>query len=299
MNADKFLEDLSGRHAKFYFAAIHDLYVALVRGNKPAARDARVELARVMVQTMGAAEVLGASMTIAAATTGAKFAAEQTVLPRVTLTEALEDFVERTPVTIRNAAARTAQAIAKLYTEDRVAAFVRSAESSVTREAQSFIARGLREGFDEGEAGRRLSMSVEQIREKSGPWSEGYARMVFRTNVNTAVTAGRFRQAQDPDIKAVVPAFVFDAVGDADTRHNHDAADGLILSVDDTRWNRIAPPLGYNCRCQVRHVNVVELEAMGMLAPDGSLKRVTVPSTIFPDPGFRHGGRPDLFVNGQ
>jgi SPP1 gp7 family putative phage head morphogenesis protein len=299
MDASKFLEDLSGRHARFYFAAIHDLYVALVRGNKPAARDARVELARVMVETMGAAEILGASMTLESVTKSANFAAEQPILPRVTLTEALEDFVQRAPVTIRNAAERTAQSIAKLYTEDRVVAFVRAAESSVTAEAQNFIARTLRTGIGEGEAGKRLAMSVEAVRNKSAAWSEGYARMVFRTNVNTAVTAGRFRQSQDPDIKAVVPAFRFDAVGDADTRHNHNAADGLVLSVDDTRWNRIAPPLGYNCRCQVSHVDADELRELGLINADGTFKRVNVPNTIYPDPGFRHGGRPDLFVGAQ
>lgn len=299
MNADRFLEDLSGRHARLYFAAIHDLYVALVRGNKPAARDARLALASTMAATMGAAEVLGAMLTLAAASRGAKFAAEQTILPRVSLTEALEDLVTRAPVTLKNAAERTAQRIAELYTEDRVIAFVRAAEETVTSEAQNFIARALREGVGEGEAGKRLAMSVERVRIESEPWSDGYARMVFRTNVNTAVTAGRFRQAQDPDIKAVVPAFRFDSVGDADTRDNHDAADGLILAVDDVRWNRIAPPLGYNCRCQVSLVNVVELEAMGRLNDDGTVIPGRVPSDVFPDPGFRHGGRPDLFVNAQ
>jgi len=295
--ADKIIESRGARYARVYFGAIHDLYVATVRGNAPAARSARERLGKAIAETMGAAEIVGAKLALAAAVRGSNFAAEQTVIPNVSLAEALDDFVSRTPKVVRSAAERTAQRIAELYTEDRVVAFVRAAEESVTREAQSFIARALREGIGEGEAGQRLAMSVNQIREGTEAWSEGYARMAFRTNVNTAVTAGRFRASQDPDVKLVVPAFRFDAVGDSDTRHNHDAADGIILTVDNPAWNRIAPPLGYNCRCQVSHVSVMELDAMNRLRADGSVIEDRIPSDAFPDDGFRHGGRPDLFVS--
>ena len=117
--------------------------------------------------------------------------------------------------------------------------------------------------------------------------------MVFRTNVNSSITAGRFRQTQDPDIKAAVPAFRFDSVGDGDTRHNHNAADGIIMAVDDTRWSKIAPPLGYNCRCQISHVSIDELEAMGRIK-DGKVVASHIPGNAGPDDGFVHGGRPDL-----
>ena len=328
--ADRILESTGAQYARLYTAAIHDLYVATVRGNRPAAFDARQQLAKVIAATMGAAELIGARMTIAAAfrvkqqhfnargdrvcpacgylsraafdrctrwRCGAPmtFADEQTIIPKVTLQEALDDFVTRAPVTLKNAAERTAQRIAALYTEDRVVAFVRSAEEAVTREAQSFIARALREGIGEGDAGQRLSMAVGDVRARTEPWSEGYSRMVFRTNVNTAITAGRFRAAQDPDIKAAVPAFRFDSVGDVDTRHNHNAADGVILSVDSLEWRRIAPPLGYNCRCRVVHVSSIELDAMGKLRDDGSVIDDRVPADAGPDEGFRPGGRPDLF----
>lgn len=313
---DKFLDDLTGRYAKHYFAAIHALYVAIVDRNAPAARDAREQLAECMAATMGAAEVLGAMVTLRAAAGPMarresmaaasrhrllRFRDEpaQTILPRVTLSEALDDMVTRTPVTIRDAAVRTAQRIAELYSSDRVMAFVRAAEEAVTAEAHRFIARAFREGVDEGEAGRRLAMSVREIAQRTAPWSESYARMVFRTNVNTAVTAGRFRQARDPDIRAVVPAFRFTAVGDADTRPNHRAADGVVMSVQNPSWSRIAPPLGYNCRCRVETVTVFDLEANGRMHPDGTMREDRVPVTAGPDPGFRHAGRPDLMLVGS
>jgi SPP1 gp7 family putative phage head morphogenesis protein len=302
MNTDKLLEDVSGRYARLYFAAIHELYVAKVSGDKPSAAAARRQLAQVMQQTMGVGEVLGASLLLQNLKRTAQFAAEeptQTLLPRVTFEEALDDMVERAPVTLVDAAERTAQRIAQLYSEDAVMAFVRSAEETVTREASEFIQRALRSGVAEGEAGRKLAMKVDDIRKASQAWSEGYARMVFRTNINTAISAGRFRQAQDPDIQEVAPAFRFDAVGDGDTRNNHDAADGLIMSVNNPEWRKIAPPLGYNCRCQVVHVTRYELERMGRIRKDGSLIEDKVPAGAFSDPGFRHGGRPDLAQSGR
>tara|TARA_R110002020_G_scaffold119609_2_gene272867 strand:- start:1739 stop:2179 length:441 start_codon:yes stop_codon:yes gene_type:complete len=143
-----------------------------------------------------------------------------------------------------------------------------------------------------------MAEAVEQVRIKTAAWSEGYARMAFRTNVNTAVTAGRFRQSQDPDIKKVIPCFRFDAVGDDDTRDNHLEADGLIFRVDNTVWNKIAPPLGYNCRCTVSNVSIASLRRMGRVNSNGDILEDRLPSVAKPDDGFRHGGRPDLFMVG-
>lgn len=311
---EKFLEDLSGRYARPYFRSIHDLFAAVVRNNREAAADARATLETVVVETTGVGQVLGARLLLAKA---ARLIADdrerlrqdrhgliafadkvaQTLLPSVTFEEAVQDMLDRTPVTLRRAAERTAAKISELYAQRRAVAFVRSAEASVTREAQDFIARALRQGIPEGEAGRFLAMSVEEVRKRSQAWSEGYARMAFRTNVNTAVTAGRFRQAQDPDIKQVIPAFAFDAVMDSDTRENHAKADTLIFSVDNPVWNKIAPPLGYNCRCQVREVSVPELKRRGRWK-NGAPIESRLPPGAAPDPGFRHGGRPDLFFTG-
>lgn len=297
--AEKFLTDVSGRYSKAYFAAIHDLYVATVRRNAPQARDARKALADAMLNTMGASEVLGAMMMLDQAARGAQFAAEQQILPRVTLTEALEDLITRAPKTLKNAAQRTSQRIAQLYSEDRVMAFVRSAEATVTTEAQTWIARSFRDGLGESDAAKAIRFGVDRIRQETEPWSQGYSRLVFRNNVNTGVSAGRFRQAQDPAIKAILPAFRFDAVGDGDTRDNHDAADGIIMAVDNPEWRKIAPPIGHNCRCQIVAVPRIELEDLGRIKPDGSIIQDRVPPGAFPDPGFRHGGRPDLAMNAQ
>lgn len=307
LDAHKFLEDVSGRYARVYFGAVQDLIVAVITGNKAAQSDARRALADTMRETMGMSEVLGAMIAFRdAAGAGDHFrmgegfeafnsTPVQTILPRVTFDDAVTDLVQRVPAVIRDAAGRTADSIAKLYSEGRVIAFARSAEAVVTQHAQDFIARALRDGLSEMDAGRGLKMAVDQVRERTAAWSEAYSRVAFRNNVNTAVTAGRFRAARYPEIRAVTPAFRFDAVGDGDTRDNHGAADGIIMSVENPEWGRIAPPLGHGCRCTVAAVSVFELEALGKFR-NGRVIDDRVPSGAFPDEGFRHAGRPDLFM---
>lgn len=304
LDVTKFLEDVTGRYARPYFYAVHDLCVALVTGNRPAATDARAALAKTMGETMGLSSMLGAAMTLRAAAGELAepvhgnferwrgellaFAAApvQSIVPRVTFAEALEDIVTRVPIVVRPAAERTAQAIAKAYAEGHVMAFVRAAERSVAERAQAYIAEAFKAGLGENEAARQLARSVNVVAAETSRWSESYARMAFRTNVNTAVTAGRLKQAQDQDIREAVPAFRFDAVGDSDTRHNHMAADGMLLGVASPTWGRLAPPLGWNCRCQLSHVTAYELQQSGRLV-GGHLRESRVPAGAYPDPGFR------------
>ena len=51
--ADRILESTGARYARIYFAALHDLFVAKVRGNRPAAADARKALGEAMLLEQG------------------------------------------------------------------------------------------------------------------------------------------------------------------------------------------------------------------------------------------------------
>lgn len=308
----KFLEDLSGRFARPYTNALTDLLVAIVRGNRAQTEDARNALNATMLETLGVAEVLGATQILQAAapvlrSEGIALRADwgslvvfesdpiQKILPRVSLAEAGQDMIDRAPRTIKQAAERTWRRISQMYSKGHVVAFVRSAEQAVTERARSLIVEALEQGIPESEAGRGIKMAVDEIRKKTQAWTESYSRMAFRTNVNTAVTAGRFRQVQDPDVRKVIPAFRHTTSGDTDVRHNH-KPDGIILRVDNPLWAKISPPLGWSCRCRLDNVTLPMLRRMGRLNPDGSVRESSVPSTLEPDEGFRHGGRPDLFL---
>lgn len=315
LDIDRFLMDVEGRYSGRYLDAMTILMHATARQNESMRADAVAELESVITETMGVGEVIGASIVLRRAAAASieegehlradrnrliafRESGTQTLLPRVTFHEALQDLVDRTPVTLRSAAERTAERVAHVYSQGRAMAFAKSAEHAVTERVQALIAQAVRDGMSEADAGQMIRREVDYVREATEPWTDAYSRMAFRTNVNTAVTAGRFRQAQDPDVSELVPCFRFDAVGDSDTRPNHGAADGRIWRVTNTVWQRLAPPLGYSCRCDVHVVTLPELRAMGRVGPNGQIHEDSVPPGAFPDPGFRHGGRPDLFLAG-
>lgn len=310
----RWIVDLEERVLTRYRDAINEMVLAHAARNGVAAEAAFAHLQQAMTLAMGVSEVLGATIGMQQAagvyadSNGAsrRFAAERnellvfvdsdaaTLLPRVEFDESIRDMIDRTPTTLRGAAVRVGEEIARLYSSGHVVAFARAVEQTVTEKVQSLIIQGMREGWAEGESGSTINVEVAKLVEASETWTDSYSRMVFRTNVSTAVNAGRFRQAQDPDVAHVVPAMRFDAVGDSDTRPNHGAADGRIWSTTNPVWHRLAPPLGYNCRCGASLVTRPELERMGRIRADGSVIDDAVPPGAFPDPGFRHAGRPDL-----
>ena len=290
--------------------ALHQLAISIATRNTASAAWWRDRLAHALTDSMAIAELHGSRLALRHAAgalleMGIAMRADQTplaifrdtttapaeALPVVPLQEAIDDLITRTPVTLRDAARRTGQDIARLYSQGRVVAFVHATEQAVTDRVHAVLVQALREGLTEGDA-------VARIVEEAPGWTDAYARTAFRTNLNTAVTAGKFRTAQDPVVRAVIPAFMFSAVGDSDTRPNHMAANEHVWLVNNPVWNRLAPPLGYNCRCQPHAMSVPQLRRMGRLRPDGTVIESSVPAGAHPDEGFRHVGRPDLFMVG-
>ena len=74
-----------------------------------------------------------------------------------------------------------------------------------------------------------------------------YLQNVFRTNVQSAYGAGRFRAMQDPDVLAERPYVEYRTVGDARVRESHRALEGKVFDARSDEWHTIAPPNGYNC----------------------------------------------------
>jgi hypothetical protein len=123
--------------------------------------------------------------------------------------------------------------------------------------------------------------------------------MAFRTNVNTAVTAGRWAQGLDPDIDPILPAVQFLTAGDSDVRKPHKAGHKRIMLRRNPAWNELAPPLDYNCRCSVRDVSLAELRRMGRVTEvRGKVKiREDRPLAAWhANPEFRQGARVDLGI---
>lgn len=153
--------------------------------------------------------------------------------------------------------------------------------------AQNLTVRLWEKVTELGMAGRSPVEAKRILSEMSG-FSESYAETVYRTNLAGAYTAGRFKQMQDPDVRAVAPGFEYTAIGDHSTRKNHAAADGMIADTHDKVWDSVSPPMGYNCRCDLRIVDCFELQERGLLTKDGHAK-LFLPTRFReaqPDKGF-------------
>jgi len=74
---------------------------------------------------------------------------------------------------------------------------------------------------------------------------------VVRTQIHLGFAAGRMEVLQQPIIQEKMWGFEYVGIMDARIRPEHAALDGVRLPKDDSRWNEIMPPNGYNCRCDV------------------------------------------------
>jgi SPP1 gp7 family putative phage head morphogenesis protein len=123
------------------------------------------------------------------------------------------------------------------------------------------------------------------------PWR---LETIFRTNVQTAYTTGRYKQMID-QVEAF-PYWEYDAVNDARTRPTHAALDGKIFPADHPFWDIWYPPNGYNCRCGVNPVHRSEEVTVETEDPTNGLIEPIDPATgnrmparpLIPDPGWGH-----------
>lgn len=301
--------------------ALFDLAKARLAFNQRGIEKAKRRLGNAIAAAQGLADILGRRrliLEIAAKAEEAKRPAnipltfatptgKNPLFPKVPFGEAIEDILDRTPFEFlseqleregvgtfedlsRPARQRIQQEIKTVYSQEHGFALARSADEAITARVQKAVEQSVRKGLGVPKA----SDLIQEI----GDFTRGYADTVFRTNMNTAYTAGRFRQAQDEDIAQVIGGMRYDAVNDSDVRPNHLAMDGVVGAVNDRIWSTHSPPLGFNCRCTIEHVTFAELQDAALINPDGTIKAARIPSGAGPDPGFEKVGRADLLLYG-
>ncbi|KKN35522.1 hypothetical protein LCGC14_0782900 [marine sediment metagenome] len=114
----------------------------------------------------------------------------------------------------------------------------------------------------------------------------GHLRTIWNNTVSNSLRAGRYQELQRPEIRRVLPYWLFDAYQDAATRDNHRAMDGGIAPLGWSGWARYGDPLGHQCRCSRSAITAVRAE--GLIASGMPYKDLTVsiPAGAGPDPGF-------------
>lgn len=289
------LEELQHRSTAGVAAGILRLAYAIAKGQDGRPEDQ--DLRQTVLDAMHYADLLGRRRVLleyGAADDGAELPAQRADPVRAALgaegppfAEMIADLLARVPKL-----AVTAADVARIYSTEHVFAAVFSPAMQVTQAVQKTMARLQQEGVE-------TNLAVKTLEEMTG-WSRWYAETVFRTNVTTAYSAGRWKQVSDPVVAEVVPAFRYSAVGDSDTRKNHEAADGLIAGLNDPIWERFTPPLGYNCRCTLELVDRFTLQRMSLLKADGTVQRFTPPNfaQAAPDSERFGNGRPDRRIYG-
>ncbi|MBQ1782890.1 MAG: minor capsid protein [Gammaproteobacteria bacterium] len=139
--------------------------------------------------------------------------------------------------------------------------------------------------------------------EKLGWWgkqvmvdSDGGARLVqlgspnrlktiYRTNLQTAYMAGRYRRQLATT--NTHPWWQYVAVLDSRTRESHAALNGKVFRFDDPIWQYLYPPNGWGCRCRVRALTERQLQRMGLQVEqgDGYIETFQAESGINPRTG--------------
>jgi SPP1 gp7 family putative phage head morphogenesis protein len=91
---------------------------------------------------------------------------------------------------------------------------------------------------------------------------------IFRQNVQNAYSAGRYRQATDPDVLDERPVWMFDAILDGRETSICKACDGTMLAAEDKWWLSHQPPLHFNCRSSVITLTEEQAGKLSKKKPD-------------------------------
>jgi SPP1 gp7 family putative phage head morphogenesis protein len=251
--------------------AMNDLGGAIIRVDDEAVRRKTQRLADLIGATMQLADVLGRKRLLMECDAKAKRQQPPKfrclgainfmttpVVPAVPFKEAYQSILDREP-----RIAKSHDEIARAYSGDNGFAIFHLPKKLAEKARLQLLTRiqkALADFAARGESNASASAKLASM----GDFMRSYAETVYRTNLATAFTAGRMRQMKDPDVRDVTPAFEFKTVNDVDVRKNHHNTQGLLAAVDDPAWDRYAPPLGYNCRCDLRAVDRWELKKKGI-----------------------------------
>jgi len=182
--------------------------------------------------------------------------------------EAIQAFIEKQIVTPEEFRALSDEARQRAFTATRLA-------------SQGLIDRAHRRLLETLQSGGTMQDFARALREDAislgvTPADPGYLETVYRTNVGSSYSAGRYRQMMAPTVVAARPYVQFRATMDSRTTNICSSLNGKVFAQSDPTWRHLAPINHHNCRS----VMVVRRDAGG--------KPVTLGSEIKerPAPGF-------------
>lgn len=107
----------------------------------------------------------------------------------------------------------------------------------------------------------RDSKSLEDFKEKASgictTFNDKWQKTEYETALLTAESAANYQRLIKK--KSLFPYWKYVTAGDDKVREEHRKLNGIILSCDDARWDKIYPPNGWKCRCRVAPVMAHEV----------------------------------------
>lgn len=165
-------------------------------------------------------------------------------------------------------AAIEAETHAKAFTVARVAAL------DVLQDIKTAVDKALADGTTFEEFQQTLTPKLKAAgwwgKDASGVQLGSPHRLstIFRTNLQTSYMEGRWQGLMDNVDDR--PWFQYVAIIDSRTRPMHRLLNGKVFRYDDPFWQRIRPPISWNCRCRFRALSDADLQRKGITPESGA-----------------------------
>lgn len=104
----------------------------------------------------------------------------------------------------------------------------------------------------------------DKLAEEWGGENLSRLETIFRTNIQSAYSAGRYIQNNKPEVRATHPYSKLLVVEDDRTSEICESLDGTCLPSDDPFWASHQPPLHFNCRSDVVALSEEEAREEGI-----------------------------------
>lgn len=125
----------------------------------------------------------------------------------------------------------------------------------------NLVSEGIQAALENGET---LPEFKERIIEaiKAQGWHDYRIETIFRTNLQSAYAAGRYKKMQA--VKASRPFWQYLAVMDKRVRPSHAILHEKVYPADHPFWDTNYPPNGFRCRCAVVTLSELQVKAQGL-----------------------------------
>lgn len=123
------------------------------------------------------------------------------------------------------------------------------------------VSDGIEEALKNGETLADFKKRIAAAIQAQG-WHDYRVENIFRTNMQTAYSAGRYKKMQA--VKASRPYWQYIAVMDKRVRPSHAILHEKVYPADHEFWATNYPPNGFRCRCGVRTLSARQVEKKGL-----------------------------------